>query len=271
MAAFELWNEPDHRNELYWAGPNKVPRYVALAKALYGPLKQAAPKVPVLAGAFVGTNGAWLQALYDAGLKGSYDGISAHFYDLTLAGLRQTRAVMRRNGDRVPVWLGETGWTSCAGRTQTQTGHVCVDRATQARQTADLVRALRRTSWVRGAVFYTARDDQQYDFGLVDRAGRAKPVLATLRRELRARRPAPMRRMTVRLRVSGGALVASGAGPGGDVLAYEARASRFLLKGFTRLGPNGRYSVRLPAQLGSRGVRFTIKQVWSGRTARARR
>ena len=34
LAAYEVWNEPDQANENYWAGPNKVARYVALTKAV---------------------------------------------------------------------------------------------------------------------------------------------------------------------------------------------------------------------------------------------
>jgi hypothetical protein len=70
LAAFEVWNEPDQINEKYWAGPQKVPRYVALVKAVYGPLKRVNPQLQVLAGSFVGVNGAWLQAMYNAGIKG---------------------------------------------------------------------------------------------------------------------------------------------------------------------------------------------------------
>ena len=42
--------------------------------------------MPVLAGSFVGGNGKWLQALYAAGIKGHYDALSVHFYDLHALG-----------------------------------------------------------------------------------------------------------------------------------------------------------------------------------------
>lgn len=269
-AAFEVWNEPDHRNELYWAGPDKVQRYVALAKTLYAPLKQAAPRVPVLAGAFVGTNGAWLKALYAAGIKGSYDAMSVHFYDLTLAALRETRRVMAQHGDRTPVWLGETGWSSC-GPNRTQLGHRCTDRAAQASQTADLVRAMRRTPWVRGVVFFTLRDDASFDFGLFDRRRRAKPVARALRSELRTRRPRAARRLAVRLRRSRGRLVITGRGPGADVYRVEATTSRLLFRGFARLDGRGRLAFALPRQLGTSGVRVRVKHLWTGRSASLRR
>jgi polysaccharide biosynthesis protein PslG len=270
LAAFEVWNEPDHQNELYWAGPNKVPQYVALAKALYGPLKQAAPQVPVLAGAFVGTNGAWLRALYREGIKGHYDALSFHFYDLTLRGLRDTRKVMREFGDGgVPVWLGEIGWSSCRGRTQL--GHLCVTRGSQARQSADLVRALRRTSWVRGAVFFTLQDDGEFDFGAYDRAGRRKPLATALRREITRRRPAATRRVTLRLSTVRGRTRVSGTGPGADTFSLLVETPRYRYTGELRLGRDGRFRFDLPAVLGTRGLRVRVTHNWTGRRAIARR
>ena len=52
--------------------------------------------VPVLAGSLVGSNGVFLRALYAAGIKGYYDGLSVHFYTLTLASLRSIHEVAAR-------------------------------------------------------------------------------------------------------------------------------------------------------------------------------
>ncbi|MDX6729143.1 MAG: polysaccharide biosynthesis protein PslG, partial [Baekduia sp.] len=172
LAAFEIWNEPDQSNEKYWAGPDKVARYVALMKAVYGPVKRVAPKVAVLAGAFVGVDGRWLKAMYAAGARGSYDGLSVHFYDLPLAALAQTRAVQRANHDDAPLWLTEYGWTSCAGVGEAvPNDHPCVSRALQATALVDMLRALHATSWVKAAIIYTLSDQTPaYQFGLVDLA-----------------------------------------------------------------------------------------------------
>jgi hypothetical protein len=136
LAAFEIWNEPDQINEQYWAGPNKIANYVALTKAVYPAIKRVAPQVPVLAGSFVGGNGKWLQALYAAGIKGYYDALSVHFYDLTLSALSTTRAVQKANGDSKPLWLAEFGFTSCytKGGPAFRLDHAC--------NTGDTARAL---------------------------------------------------------------------------------------------------------------------------------
>ena len=107
LAAIEIWNEPDQRNQLYFAGPNKVQRYAAIVRAAYTAIKQADPSVPVLAGSLVGSNGLFLRALYAAGIKGYYDGLAVHYYSLALASLRAIHEVQLANGDSRPLWLDE--------------------------------------------------------------------------------------------------------------------------------------------------------------------
>ncbi len=67
----------------------------------------------VLAGSLVGSNGVFLRALYAAGIKGYYDGLAVHFYNLTLGSLRAIHETQLANGDDTPLWLDEFGWSSC--------------------------------------------------------------------------------------------------------------------------------------------------------------
>jgi hypothetical protein len=270
LAAFEIWNEPDLAAEYYWAGPDKVARYVALVRALYRPLQRANPRMRVLAGAFVGGDGRWLSALYAQGMKGHYDALAVHFYDLTLYSLRLTRRVMAAHGDRAPVWIGEFGWSAC-GR-GTELGHACVSRAVQARSTADLVGLLTRRSWVRAALLYTVRDDDGLHFGLRDAAGRPRPVLGALRRALAAPRRAPVRPLRLRLTARGGRLVAMGSGPAGDVLELAVRRGGALrYRAAFRLDRDNRFRLALPRALGTRGLAVGLRQPWSGRAVTRRR
>jgi hypothetical protein len=80
----------------------------------------------VLAGSLVGSNGLFLKALYAAGIKGFYDGLSVHFYNLTLASLRSIHEVQLANGDPTPLWLDEFGWTQLLARTRIQQEQACV-------------------------------------------------------------------------------------------------------------------------------------------------
>lgn len=261
LGAFEVWNEPDQANELYFAGPDKVNRYAAILRAAYPAVKGAAPKVPVLGGALVGKDGRFLEALYQAGIKGSYDILSVHFYDLILDGLQTIRQVQKRNGDSKPLWLGEFGWSSCLPK-ERQGPHICVSRRLQGQNLLDTMRALRTVGYVRGAIVFSVRDNDEFDFGVLDRSYRAKPALAALRKGF-SRKPGRARRPTLRLSRSGGSVVAAGSGPAGgyyelDVLQGTVTRYRVAF----RLDRDNRYRLVLPAQLGTSGLRVKVFQAF---------
>jgi hypothetical protein len=253
LAAFEIWNEPDQANELYFAGPDKARRYAALVRTLYRPLKQANSQMKVLAGAFVGFNGNFLRALYAAGIKGSYDALSVHFYDLTLWGARTIHALQLKHHDAKPIWIAESGWTSCRPALVATGGHRCVTRAAQARFLGDLVRGAFERTYVKALVIYTAEDeDATYDFGLADEGGVPKPAFAAVRKAL-GPTPGRLRAPALSLARRSGRVVASGSGPAGDQL--ELRVSRGGRLRYVRrfgLDTEGRFRVRLPGVLGTR-------------------
>ena len=262
LAAMEVWNEPDQANELYWAGPDKVAKYVALVKALYGPLKRVTPRLPVLAGSFVGTDGRWLAAMYARGVKGYYDALAVHFYALPLYGLTQTRATQRRFGDRTPMWLTEFGWNSCArpGGPAAEFGHLCVTPAGQAKNLADTAGGLRKMPWVKAAIQFNLVDQSNgFRFGLLDANRRAKPVLATATGLLRGAR-LPTTRPTVRLTRRGSQIRAQGTASGADVLSLRVfQGSTLRLRATLRTDPLRHWSILLPAQLGTRGLRVVVR------------
>jgi len=275
LAAYEIWNEPDQANENYWAGSNKVARYVALTKAVYGPLKALAPKLPVLTGSFVGGNGKWLQAMYNAGVKGHYDGLAVHFYELPLDSLRTTREVQRKNGDAKPQWLTELGWSSCyrKGGPAYRQEHQCLTTATQARATADTLRAVSRTSWVKAAVLYTMRDENaDYRFGLLDAKGNAKPLLATLATLLKRPLSGALPKPTIHLSVSKNRLVAAGSASLASTYRLQVVGNGLKYVATLRANRLGKYRVVLPSVMPREGVRATFRSTWSSsRTARAHR
>ena len=262
LAAFELWNEPDQSNEKYWAGPDKVKRYVALAKASYDPLKAANPQMKFLVGSFVGGNGRWLNALYREGIKGSYDGLAVHFYSLPLDALRFTRQTQLAAGDRTPMWLTEFGWTSCyrRGGPPVEIDQRCVSQRAQTENVRDLLAGLRRMPWVRAAIQYELFDHRGgYHFGLFDERRRAKPALGVVSRY--ARRPALRPgRPTVSVARRGGRLVLSGRASGTEVFTVRVRqGSRPLFTATLLSDPTNRWQLRLPAALRTtRGLRVTI-------------
>src|SRR5207245_1891255 len=104
LAAIEIWNEPDHINEHFFAGPEKARRYAELVKVSYPAIKHANGALAVIAGSLVGSNGVFLRALYAHGMKGYYDGLAVHYYTLTLASIRSIRKVQLASGDATPLW-----------------------------------------------------------------------------------------------------------------------------------------------------------------------
>jgi hypothetical protein len=269
LAALEVWNEPDQSNERYWAGPDKAAHYAALLKAAYPAVKRAAPKVPVLAGALVGTNGRFLEALYKAGIKGSYDGISLHFYTAPLAGLRITRALQRRYGDRKSLWLLEAGWNSCKPAKEGTEGQRCVTNNIQARNFRDLFAQTKHTSYLRALVIYSLRDSPADRFGVLSAAGIRKPSWTALKSVFR--RVGAVRRPTLKVRARGGQLIATGTGPDGDAYRIKVSSPAGTFSATFYVDAYNRFRLALPPQLGTRGAKVSVRSLWAGSKTVTRR
>jgi hypothetical protein len=270
LAAIEIWNEPDQINELYFAGPEKAKRYAALLRLAYPAIKQANPQVLVLAGSLVGSNGIFLRALYAAGIKGFYYALAVHFYTLTLDALRSFRRVQLANGDSKPLWLDEFGWSSCWPGERIQQEQACVTARTQAKNIADVFRSLARTAYVSAEVIYKLTDGPSGEFGVLSARDARKPSFAALAGVLRS----PFGRVSsvlLHLHRRGGRIVASGSGPVGDLMGLEAFKGGVLRYRATfALDRFNRYSIALPAVLGTSGMTVRAYQYWSGKRKAAR-
>jgi hypothetical protein len=264
LAAIEVWNEPDQLNEAYLAGPKKAQHYAEILRAAYPAIKRADPKTPVLAGAIVGSNGGFLRELYAAGIKGYYNGLSVHFYTLTLAALRYTHEVQLANGDFTPLWLNEFGWSSCWPDRRAEQEQACVTPQTQAANLANMYRSIARTPWVAAAITYKLLSAQSEDFGVLTERGARKPSFAALRSVFVSPfgKPSPV---TVRLSRRGGRVVASGSGPVGDYMELEAfRGRRAVYRALFTLNRFNRYTISLPKTLGTGKLSVEVFQYWMG-------
>jgi polysaccharide biosynthesis protein PslG len=117
LAALELWNEPNG-NFLY--APNKAAAYAGLVRAAYPAVKAVAPSLPVIM-SLAGTDTSFLSQLYADGVKGHYDGIAVHPYgEPKLDGLKAFRAYQLSQGDSVPLWVTEIGWSTSVPSPQSQ-------------------------------------------------------------------------------------------------------------------------------------------------------
>jgi hypothetical protein len=265
LAAIEVWNEPDQVNEHYFAGPDKPKRYAAILRAAYPAIKQADPTMTVLGGSLVGSNGVFLRALYAAGIKGYYDGLAVHYYSLTLASLRAIHETQLANGDDTPLWLDEFGWSSCWPTRRTEQEQACVTPRVQALNITNVFRALRSAPYVAAAALYGLQDGRNEDFGVLSASGAHKPAFAALAQILSQPFGAPTA-VTLRLRRARNRVVASGSGPTGDYLELEAFQRGVLrYRALFTLNRFNRYSIALPAVLGTHGLRIQVYQYWAGK------
>ncbi|HEY1834792.1 MAG TPA: cellulase family glycosylhydrolase [Solirubrobacteraceae bacterium] len=271
LAAIEIWNEPDQANEDYFAGPEKPKRYAAVLRAAYTAIKAANPAVEVLGGSLVGSNGVFLKQLYAAGIKGFYDGLAVHFYNLTLASVRAIHETQLHNGDTTPLWLDEFGWSSCFPLERIEQEQGCVTEAVQAKNLISTIRELSRASYVAAAVVYKLQDGPHERFGLVGLGGRHKQSFKALQSALTA--PfGPVSGVTLSLSRRHGQLVAHGSAPVGDYMRLEESVSGVLrYKVLYVLNRFNEYSLKLPRQLGTHNVKVRVFQYWLGRSHAATR
>jgi polysaccharide biosynthesis protein PslG len=263
LAAIEIWNEPDQSNQLYFAGPKKVQRYAALLRAAYPAVKQTDPTLPVLGGSLVGSNGQFLRALYAAGIKGYYDGLAVHFYNLVLASVRAIHEVQLANGDSKPLWLDEFGWSSCFPAHRIEQEQACVTPRVQAQNISDAVRALAQAPYVGAQLVYDLQSSRGEDFGLLTTSGARKPAFGSLARAL-AVPFGGVSRVSVSLRRRGVHVVASGSAPVGDYMQLEAFVGGVLrYRALFTLDRFNHYSIVLPAVLGTR-LSVRVFQYWAG-------
>ena len=75
VQAYEVWNEEDL--QAWWNAPNAA-NYVALLKPAYAAIKSADPTATVVLGGLTGNDYGFLERIYQAGGKGSFDVVSDH-------------------------------------------------------------------------------------------------------------------------------------------------------------------------------------------------
>ena len=271
ITAVEVWNEPDQANQDYLAGPEKPRHYAELLKAAYPAIKAVDPSVDVLAGSIVGSNGSFMKALYKQGIKGYYDGVAVHFYNLVLGSVRRFHEVQLENHDSAPLWLDEFGWTSCWPKRRLEQEQGCVTKAVQAQNITNAFRELAKAPYIAALLTYGLHDVPGEEFGVISASGKRKPSFYALSRVLQSPFGSP-RPVTLKLRVKRGQVIASGSGPVGDYMKLEVLQHGVLRwKPFFTLNRFNEYSIPLPKALGTHGLTVRIYQYWLGSSADAQR
>jgi len=264
LAAIEIWNEPDQINQAYFAGPSKPQRYAQLLRAAYPAIKHANPHVKVLAGSLVGSNGAFMNELYKAGIKGYYDGVAVHFYTLGLGSLRVFHENQVKHHDNKPLWFDEFGWSSCWPKQKIQQEQGCVTKKVQAQNLADMFKELARTKWIAAATSYNLQDGPNEDFGVLTANGKRKPAFNALAKAFQSPfgKPSPIK---LKLHSKHGQVIAAGSGPVGDYMKLEAfEGGRLRYKAIFSMNRFNRFSIKLPKALGTTGLTVRVWQYWQG-------
>lgn len=173
VEAWEMWNEPNLNG--FWAGKNPA-RYAALARAAYPAIKEADPAATVVLAGIAYNDTDYLKALYNDGIRGSFDVLATHPYpgladqppeapddgtEYTLAHVQAVHQLMVDHGDATkPIWFTEFGWSTHRNTTSTPGVRRGVSDKTQGDY---LVRTLRwiavNARYVTNVFWYTERDE----------------------------------------------------------------------------------------------------------------
>jgi polysaccharide biosynthesis protein PslG len=202
VAAWSVYNEPNHVNKDFWTGTPAD--YARLLRAAYPKFKVGDPNALVVAGNVVYNDDVWLRKMYAAGARGSFDVMGVHPYqgvsndppeapdNGTKWRLTHVPAVHKlmceyRNCDK-PIWFTEFGWSS---HPNDGDEHNWEWGVTQDQQGAYAVRAHAlvedRYPYVTNMIWYNERTrttgkPQIDNYGLLNRADlSAKPVLVAIK------------------------------------------------------------------------------------------
>jgi hypothetical protein len=202
VAAYEIWNEED--NASWWTGAPNPAAYAQLLKASYPVVKAADPGATVVLGGMTGNDYSFLQGVYAAGGKGSFDAVGVHTdtacdvsppssFIRDMAGhmipdsflaYREVHAVMLANGDDKPIWMTEMSWRT--------TGATCnegawagqkpggVSDAQQAAYLSQAYHCMAQDPYVQLALWFPLQDEGTSVSGLIRAGGAPKPAFAAM-------------------------------------------------------------------------------------------
>jgi hypothetical protein len=203
VSAYEIWNEEDSPS--WWTGAPNPAAYAQLLKATYPAIKASDPSAAVVLGGLTGNDYEFLEGVYAAGGKGSFDAVGVHtdtacdklspYEFLRGAGnrmipdsflaYREVHAVMLANGDDKPIWMTELSWrttnATCAeGAWAGQTAGG-VSEAQQATYLKQAYHCLAQDPYVQVALWFPLQDEGIVTSGLLRENGSRKPSFAAMK------------------------------------------------------------------------------------------
>jgi hypothetical protein len=166
VTAWQIWNEPNFPS--FWGGTPNAAEYADMLKTVAPLIRAADPHAEIVSAGMPDSLVRtairlvpYVNALYAAGVKGTFDDMGLHIYnntpDLSVGLVEQVRAIMNAGGDNAaPIWVTEWGWASSGAPSR-----FTLDLAGQAANTDALMGKLvaRHAELnVRGLIEYLWRD-----------------------------------------------------------------------------------------------------------------
>jgi hypothetical protein len=203
VRGYEIWNEQNISR--FWGQRTpSASAYVNLLRAASAAVRAADPQAKVVFGGLSTGDADYVRAAYAAGARGLFDVMAVHPYtcdaDITVPAngrkaaflaYRDIRALQLAQGDAMPMWFTEYGWS-------TTSGSCGVSEAAQADRLATAARLMAQDPYVEAAMVYNLRnnywgadaDSLEERYGLLTTTWRQKPAYATFK-ALAAAAPAP--------------------------------------------------------------------------------
>ena len=203
VSAYEVWNEEDA--PIWWTGAPNPAAYTQLLQATYPAVKAANPNATVVLGGLTGNDYAFLEGVYAAGGKGSFDAVGVHTdtacnvlspYEFlrgsdnrlvtdSFLAYREVHAVMVANGDEKPIWMTEMSWRTteaeCSEGAWAGQKPEGVSEQQQATYLKQAYNCLAQNPYVQVALWFALQDEGAAVSGLVRANGSRKPSFAAMR------------------------------------------------------------------------------------------
>ncbi len=203
VAAYEIWNEED--SPTFWAGGPNAAAYTQLLKATYPVVKAADPEAAVVLGGLTGNDYPFLEGVYAAGGKGSFDVVAVHtdtacnvlspyvflrgpegrMVPDSFLAYREVHKTMLANGDDKPIWMTELSWrttsATCSEGAWAGQKPEGVSEAEQARFLRQAYHCLAQDPYVQVALWFAMQDEGPVVSGLLRADGSRKPSFAAMR------------------------------------------------------------------------------------------
>jgi hypothetical protein len=202
VSAFEIWNEEDSPS--WWSGAPNPAAYTQLLKAAYPAIKAADPSATVVLGGLTGNDYEFLEGVYAAGGKGSFDAVGVHTdtacdklspYDFlrgtgnrliadSFLAYREVHAVMLANGDDKPIWMTELSWrtsnATCAEGAWAGQTAAGVNEEQQATYLKQAYHCMAENPYVQVALWFPLEDEGGVTSGLLRANGSRKPSFGAM-------------------------------------------------------------------------------------------